>query len=85
MFRSGSVTPVMAGEIPTEIHPLVSRICTEQEMLDKALANRDLGMLFNAFAADPLVTCCYEDAKKLFKEMCENTKEYLTMYDLSIL
>ena len=83
VFRSGSVTPVMAGEIPTEIHPLVSRICTEQEMLDKALANRDLGMLFNAFAADPLVTCCYEDAKKLFNEMVLNTKEYLGSYDLS--
>ena len=64
VFRSGSVTPVMAGEIPNEIHPLVARICTEQEMLDKALANRDLGMLFNAFAADPLVTCCYEDAAR---------------------
>ena len=83
VFRSGSVTPVMAGEIPTEIHSLVSRICTEQEMLDKALANRDLGMLFNAFAADPLVTCCYEDAKKLFNEMVLNTKEYLGSYDLS--
>jgi alpha-galactosidase len=83
VFRSGSVTPVMAGEIPTEIHPLVARICTEQELLDKALANRDLGMLFNAFAADPLVTCSREDAKKLFDEMVLNTKQYLDSYDLS--
>ncbi len=83
VFRSGSVTPVMAGEIPTEIHPLVARICTAQDMLHKALANRDLGMLFNAFAADPLVTCCREDAKKLFDEMVLNTKEYLDSYDLS--
>ena len=38
---------------------------------------------FMAFANDPLVTCGLDDAKKLFKEMVLNTKEYLTMYDLS--
>jgi len=27
-----------------------------------------------------LVTCSVEDARKLFEEMCENTKKYLTMY-----
>ena len=83
VFRSGSVTPVMAGPIPTEIHPLVARICTEQELLDKALAERDLNKLFNAFAADPLVTCSRGDAKKLFDEMVLNTKAYLDSYDLS--
>lgn len=83
VFCSGSVTPVMAGPIPTEIHPLVARICAEQELLDKALAERDLNQLFNAFAADPLVTCSREDAKKLFDEMVGNTKEYLDSYDLS--
>ena len=83
VFCPGSVTPVMAGPIPTEIHPLVARICTEQELLDTALAERDLNKLFNAFAADPLVTCSREDAKKLFDEMVLNTKEYLDSYDLS--
>ena len=44
---------------------------------------RDLKKIFCAFASDPLVTCKLDDAKKLFREMCENTKEYLTMYDLT--
>ena len=85
VFRDGTVTPVMAGEIPQEIYSLISRICAEQEAVSTAIAERDLNKLFQAFADDPLVTCSYEDAKKLFKEMVENTKAYLTDYDLSTL
>ena len=83
VFRANSVEPVMAGEIPVEIHPLIARICTEQEQISKGIANRDLQMIFNAFASDPLVTCSYDEAKELFREMVINTKEYLSSYDLS--
>jgi len=83
VFRADSVTPVMAGEIPKEIYPLVSRICGEQEMVSEAIANRDLDMIFNAFVNDPLVTCSYDEAKELFKEMVTKTKKYLTSYDLT--
>lgn len=83
IFRANSLQPVFAGPIPMEIYPLVSRICTEQELISEGIAERDLNKIFCAFANDPLVTCGMEDTKKLFKEMCENTKEYLTMYDLS--
>lgn len=82
VFRANSLNPVFAGPVPTEIYPIVSRICGEQELISKAVAERDVNMIFQAFANDPLVTCGLEDAKKLFKEMCENTKKYLTMYDL---
>ena len=85
VFSDDSVTPVFAGEIPSEIYPLVARVCGEQEEISAAIAQRDLGRIFNAFASDPLTTCSYEDAKALFKEMVENTKEYLDMYDLSVL
>ncbi len=85
VFRSGEVTPVMAGEIPKGIYSLVSRICAEQEAVSEAIANRDVKGVFAAFVNDPLVTCSYEDAKKLFREMVENTKEYLGMFDLSAL
>jgi len=83
VFQGDSVKPVMAGEIPAEIYPLISRICGEQELLDKAIAARDLDLIFNVFANDPLVTCSRDDAEKLFKEMVLNTKKYLGMYDLS--
>jgi len=83
VFRSDKVTPVMAGNIPEEIYALVARICAEQEALSTAIAERDTHKIFNIFANDPLVTCSMDEAKELFKEMVNNTKEYLTSYDLS--
>ena len=83
VFRDNSVMPVQAGNIPDPIFGLISRICAEQELVNEGVAERNLTKIFNAFVADPLVTCSYDDARKMFKEMCENTKEYLTMYDLS--
>ena len=81
-FRSGEITPVFAGAVPAPIYPLVSRICAQQEMIADGIEHRDLNKIFMAFANDQLVTCGINDAKKLFDEMCQNTKEYLTMYDL---
>ena len=83
VFRAGSLTPVLAGPIPSAIYPLITRICGEQEMLSEGIAKRDLEQIFAAFANDPLVTCGLEDARKLFDEMCENTRGYLGMYDFS--
>lgn len=82
VFRAGSLTPVFAGKIPESIYPLIARICGEQEMLSKAIARRDLEGIFQAFANDPLVTCGLEDARRLFEEMCFNTRAYLGMYGI---
>ena len=82
IFRSNEVKPVMAGNIPNEIYPLVSKICTEQEAVSSAIAERDIEKIFNVFASDPLVTCSLSDARKCFDEMVENTKAYLTDYNL---
>ena len=82
IFTSDSVRPVMAGPVPKEIHSLVSRVCTEQEALSEAIANRDIEAIFEAFASDPLVTCGLANARKLFDEMVDNTKKYLTDYNL---
>jgi len=82
IFRVNELRPVLAGEIPAEIYPLVSKICSEQEAVSKAIANRDIEAIFNAFASDPLVTCSIGDARKMFDEMVENTKKYLTDYSL---
>ncbi|MBO5200924.1 MAG: alpha-glucosidase/alpha-galactosidase [Clostridia bacterium] len=82
VFRAGSLDPVFAGPIPKEIYPLVSRICAEQEVVSEAIAERDVEKIFTAFANDPLVTCSMEDARRLFDEMCQNTKAYLTDYKL---
>lgn len=82
VFRSDSLTPVFAGAVPEEIYAMISRVCLEQENLNKAIAQRDVEKIFEVFSNDPLVTCNLADARKLFCEMIENTKEYLTMYDI---
>ena len=54
----------------------------QQEALNEAIAARDLEQIFCVFANDPLVTCGMADARKLFDQMCENTKKYLGSYGL---
>lgn len=79
-FRADSLTPVFAGNIPDEIYPLIARICGEQELIASAGAERDLEQARRAFVNDPLVTIPVEDALRLFDEMVENTRGYLTDY-----
>ena len=81
VFRSGSITPVFAGNVPKAIYPLISRVCGEQELVSEGIAERNIGKISDAFINDPLVTCKLDDAVKLFYEMCENTKEYLQDYN----
>ena len=80
VFRDDSVIPVQAGPIPAPILGLISRVCAEQEMVAKACIDRDLELAFQAFTGDPLVTISTQDARKLFDEMVDNTKEYLGEY-----
>ena len=82
VFRADSLVPVMAGNIPQPIYPLVARICGEQEEISDAIAGRDMTRIFNAFANDPLLTCSLSDARKLFREMVGNTAGCLKSYDL---
>ena len=80
-FTSGTVTPIVAGDIPKEIYPLISRICTMQEVVSDAIADRDVEKIFNVFSNDPLVTCSLDDARELFFKMLRNTKAYLKDYN----
>lgn len=82
VFSDDSVIPVMAGELPKKIYPLISRICGNQEIVAEAAKNRDLELAFSAFANDSLVRLPLDKARELFDKMIENTKEYLTMYNL---
>lgn len=82
VFRANSVVPVNAGPIPTEIYPLVARVCGEQEMIVEAGLKKDIELAFKAFVNDALVRLSLDEARKLFDEMIANTKEYLTMYNI---
>lgn len=81
-FTADSVKPVFAGTIPTGVHALVSRIVDNQMLVAEAVRTKKLEPAFRAFVNDPLTRINAADAKKLFDEMIENTKKYLTMYDI---
>ena len=79
-FTTDCVTPVASGDLPASIYPLVARVASVQEATVKAGLARDLDLGFAAFLSDPLVCIPQEDAKKLYDEMIDNTKHYLTEY-----
>lgn len=80
VFSDDSVVPCFAGNLPTAIHGLISRVVDEQEMIVQAGTNRDLNLAFKAFVNDALVTLETDKAKTLFDEMIERTKHYLSEY-----
>lgn len=79
-FRSGSITPVVAGSIPEGIYSLVMQSVDYQLTVARAAKERDLELAFRAFCQDPLVTLDIPTARALFNEMVENTKKYLQEY-----
>ncbi len=79
-FSADSLQPLIAGNVPDEIYPLVSRVCGLQNQTVEAGMERNLEKAFRVFENDPLVTIPPAEARKLFDEMIENTKEYLTEY-----
>lgn len=80
-FRADTVTPVLAGEIPTAIYPLIRRIADEMNENVTACLSRDLGKCYAAFAKNHGTKGLSDEQKRaLFDEMVENTKRYLTEY-----
>lgn len=77
IFRQDSVKPIQSGKLPDPVQALVLRQVMNQETVVEAALTKDYDMAFRAFVNDPLVTIPLDDAKKLFAEMLENTKEYL--------
>ena len=82
VFQDDTVTPVFAGAIPMPIYGQITRALTTQEMVVEAAMERNLEKAFAAFRNDPLVSISDADARKLFDEMVENTKAYLTEYKI---
>ena len=82
VFRDGSLSPVFAGNIPMSIYSQITRALAEQEMVVEAAMERNIEKAYAAFRNDPLVNIPDSDARKLFDEMVENTKEYLTEYKI---
>ena len=79
--KHNSITPVMAGEIPSEIYHLVRRTADEFDETVEVAINRDLKSAYEVFCKGHLITSLSEeDKRKLFDSMYENTKNYLPDY-----
>ncbi len=80
-FSANSVRPVAAGAIPPAVYGLTAPFIAQQDLVMQAAKNRDLELAFTAFCTDPHVqVLSLADARRLFDEMVENTKEYLKEY-----
>ena len=81
VFSNDMVSPVVSKPLPTGVKSLVSRCSTNIDMTYEGIKERDLNKIFQAFVDQPLCNCLtIENAKKLFREMCLNTREYLDPY-----
>ena len=74
----------MAGSLPNSIYSLVAPVVAEQEMIVEAALNRDLDLAFEAFMRDAHMPLPMKEAKELFDETVENTKEYLPGYKIRV-
>lgn len=78
LFTKDRVQPIVSGELPEVVNMLLAPHVLNQKMIFEAAIKKDKDLAFQAFLNDPFLRkLSYSDAKKLFNEMFENTKEYL--------
>ncbi len=77
LFRRDYIGPVFAGEVPSNILPLIMPHVLNQENILTAAMTCDRELAFDAFMNDPLVNLMPEDGLRLFETMLQNTKRYL--------
>lgn len=81
IFSNGQVKPIVSNPLPTEVKNLVYRNCVNIDSVYEGIKERDLNKLYLAFANQPLCSSLsFDESKKLFKEMCYNTSDYLTPF-----
>ncbi len=81
-FRADSVNPIVAGPLPDPLYGLIAPIVAEQEMVVEAGLTRNIELAFKAFSSSNHMPLPVNKARELFNEMIENTKEYLTDYNI---
>ncbi|WP_070000094.1 family 4 glycosyl hydrolase [Cellulosilyticum sp. I15G10I2] len=83
LFQAGTVRPIIAGGLPREIESITLRHVEVQEGIIEAALAKDMDKAFKAFSADVQVsTLNPDDARALFDEMVENTKHYLSYWNI---
>ena len=78
LFGKNRIEPVFAGNMPSNILPLVARHIYNQENTLAAAIRRDRKLGFTTFMNDPqLAAVSTKDGQKLFDDMLENQRAYL--------
>lgn len=87
VFANDMLRPVVSKPLPQGAAALVSRANANIELCYEGIKERDLDKIFASFVNQPLCgTLSHDQARALFAEMCENTRDYLAPYfDLSAL
>lgn len=80
LISKNSVRPVAAGRLTDEIYGLTIRHVVNQDIIVKAVREKDLDIAFNAFLNDPLVSVDLNDATELYKEMLTVVRTHLLYY-----
>ena len=81
VFSNGFVKPVTAKPLPDGALALVQRNAANIDLLCDGIRQRDLDKIFASFMNQPLcASLTWEQGQALFREMCENTKDYLIPY-----
>ncbi len=78
IFTNNLVKPVCQTKLPLNVLNLVNRNALNIETCYEGIKKRNLDIIFSSFINQPLCSnLTIEEGKKLFKEMCYNTKDYL--------
>lgn len=78
IFSNNLVKPVCQTKLPQNVLNLVYRNAVNIETCYEGIKKRNLDIIFSSFINQPLCSCLtIEEGKKLFKEMCYNTRKYL--------
>ena len=81
VFTNGYVKPVTAKPLPAGALALVQRNAANINLTCEGIRERDFEKLLAAFMNQPLCsTLSWEDGRKLFAAMVENTWDYLAPY-----
>lgn len=81
VFSNGQVKPVTANPLPAAALALVQRNAANIDLTCEGIRERDLEKLFLAFINQPVCDgLSWEQGQALFRQMCENTKDYLAPY-----
>ena len=76
-FTANRIMPVCAGTLPMKASEMIRGISSRQNMVVEAGLTQHYALAFEAFKNDNLMTITDTEARALFMEMLQSTKEWL--------